>query len=169
MRGALLLLGVLLFAGCATDAPHESDTWTFTQRDGSEEPTPLGTARAGYALDTTFDASMRQITGNYHGSFPAGQTILLSWNASTPVDGEARFLAGGGATAGVGCTWGANETAEKDVGVGRVNIRATDSTCTIRFTPNRDLAPDDGIPLRWGIRARATEGPWSLAFSSRLA
>lgn len=163
MRAPLLLL-VLALAGCAAEAPAEG--WAYSERAGEEAPLPLG-EHAAFDDERTLAVSLPQASGAWTGTLRADEPLLLRFEGSVPMRVELRVVSGEGVGSSASCNWDANETAEKDIGgIGRVNMRSTDTTCRFAFTPTRDLGAE-GPTLRWGARAR--EPPrdgWTLQFSA---
>lgn len=156
MRLALALLAALL-AGCAAEAPAATG-WTFTERDPGE-PAALA-AQPAFEANVSLASALRQIGGQWHD--PLAAPVVLRWEASAPMRVEWRALHGSASASGR-CDWDANETAEKDLGLARVNMRSDATWCELRFAPNGELA---GEPtLKWEARSRDA-GSWSLRFDA---
>lgn len=168
VRAALLLLVlVLVLAGCASEEPAR-EHWTFTQRDTLEDARPLGEAE-GFAVarNLSADANVRQIGGQWHGALAAEAAHALRFDASVPMAVEFRVSTEGGASASGRCDWGENATGEKTIGLVRVRMRSSETTCEIVLTPTAALEEPEGPTLRWEARSAAAEASgWALRFTA---
>lgn len=165
MRAALLLV-VLALAGCAAeDAAPTPERWTFTQRNTLEDARPLGESE-GFAVVRNLSAepNVRQIGGQWHGALAKETPLVLSFVASAPMAVEFRVSGEGAASASGRCDWGENATDEKALGIARVRMRSTETTCDIFLTPTM-LVDAEAPTLRWEARSASAEpAGWSLRF-----
>lgn len=165
MRAALILV-VLALAGCASEE-RAPEHWTFTQRNTLEDARPLGEWQ-GFAAtrELAAEPDVRQIGGQWHGALVADAPHVLGFNASTAMAVEFR-VSHEGASASGRCDWGENATDEKTIGLARVRMRSSATTCEIVLTPAATLAESEGATLRWEARSAAPERDgWSLRFDA---
>lgn len=167
MRLALLLTAALL-AGCAAqDAAPAPERWSFTQRNTLEDARPLGEWEGFTAArELAADANVRQIGGQWHGALVADAPHVLRFDAGAAMTVEFR-VSHEGASASGRCDWEENATEEKSLGLARVRMRSTSTTCEIVLTPTATLAESGGPTLRWEARSAAPESDgWTLRFDA---
>lgn len=161
MRAALLLCLAAL-AGCtAADAP---EGWTFLERDADGAAHPLAEDASFATLRTLpIRPGFPQANGEWRGALEPGREVLMTFHASAPTLVEFRAYADASTSVSGRCNWDANETAQKELPLGTLNMRSTETTCRISFTPSARLVGEPS--LAWGAKARAEQPDgWTLSF-----
>lgn len=166
VRVVPLLVLALALAGCASPGAAQPERWTFTERIGEEDPHNLGETSSFFtAQNLTANASMRQLGGQWHGALPVEQTFLMRLDASVDMRVSFRVHDRSGAAGSGTCDWPADSRVEKTIGVGRVNMRSTNQTCEITFTPTIPVSDETEPTLRWEARSAVAQGAgWALRF-----